>query len=531
MLHKSRKLLTIFIILAVIASCLVSTFTSSKEIPLVFAGDIDYPPYSYRSKGSPKGYLIDLSELLGATMDRKILIELMPWKNCLNAIQSGKVDGLIGSIVNERWSEFMDYSKPILEIEYAIFVESKNRYINSIKSLEGTIVGISKDCYIIDKFNHSKRIKLLETDTVLEAFRKLEKREITAVIAEKNTALYYINQQNLSDIRMAAPISDLIYSYSMAVKKDDKELLGSLDRGLTILNRNGSLQRLNKRWFGTYSISYFPWKTVILMTAKITGALLVFLIILWIISLRATVNLKTQQIQRISRRMVEKEKLTVLGKMAGQIAHELRTPLGIIKNSVYLLRNEDPSNRAAFEKRLHMLEDKIKLSSDILESILSYSRVKAEVPSEVSIKECLEEVLKDLDMPKSIKTDVTFEKDSPLAVYMDFHQLYSVLRNLLLNAIQAIGETGEVTIRGYLSDHGRKANIEICDTGEGIAESARNKIFNLFYSTKPAGTGLGLSISKSIVEANDGELHLDESTEQGTCFTITLPTTKPSQKA
>ena len=221
--------------------------------------------------------------------------------------------------------------------------------------------------------------------------------------------------------------------------------------------------------------------------------------------------------------MVEKDKLAILGKLAGQIAHELRTPLSIINNSVFLLRKEGSENRMLFEKRLHMLEEKVKLTSNILESILSYSRVKADLAKSISAKTCLEETLKDMEIPEGIKLDVNISNEESLFVFMDFHQLYSVFRNILLNSIQAMGNTGALYVRLYSSQNKDKIITKICDTGKGIADSAKKKIFNLFYSSKITGTGLGLPISKSIVEANNGKLYLEETSEKGTCFIVELP--------
>jgi len=183
-----------------------------------------------------------------------------------------------------------------------------------------------------------------------------------------------------------------------------------------------------------------------------------------------------------------------------------------------------------FEKRLHVLDEKIKLSSNILESILSYSRVKAEAATIIPVKECIEEVLRDMGIPEGVEKIVTIEKAEFLAVYMDFHQLYSTIRNLILNAVQAMGETGKLTIKAFPSDNNMTVNIRVCDTGPGIMESARTKIFNLFYSTKLTGTGLGLPISKSIIEANNGQLDLDQSNDKGSCFIIKLPSSRSSNK-
>jgi signal transduction histidine kinase len=84
-------------------------------------------------------------------------------------------------------------------------------------------------------------------------------------------------------------------------------------------------------------------------------------------------------------------------------------------------------------------------------------------------------------------------------------------------------DEGKLTIRVRSSVDRKKIMVNICDTGKGIMESARNKIFNLFYSSKVTGTGLGLPISKSIIEANEGSLSLEETSGKGTCFLVELP--------
>jgi len=523
---RSILFLASILIPVILASFILTSKIASGDAPLIFGGDIDNAPYSFESADIPQGYSIALMKLLTATIEKNISIRLMPWEKCLEEIKAGRIDGLIGTPALEKWKDFMDYSEPLRELEYAIFVETKNHHIDSIKSLEGAVVGVCEKSYIIDELEKNKRLTLVKTRTILDAFRKLENKEIMAVIAEKNTGLCYTRLAEIRDLMVVSPIVDLIYPYSIAVRKGDRKLLNDINRGIADLKARGSLRRLNIRWFGTYLIKPIPWKPVVIMSSKITGVLLLLLIILWIVSLNATVKVKTQQVELMSRKMIEKEKLAVLGKIAGQIAHELRTPLGIIKNLVYLLHKDELTDRESFKKRLHMLEEKIKLTSNILESVLSYSRVKADVPSQISTEECLNEVLKDLGVRKGIKVNISTDTETPPTVFMDFHQLYSVLRNMLLNAIQSIDDTGTLTVKTFFSDHDNKVNIRICDTGRGIDENAKNKVFNLFYSDKITGTGLGLPISKSIVETNNGELRLENTSNKGSCFIITLPSSK-----
>lgn len=496
---------------------------------LIFAGSNDYAPYSfYSDKGEATGFSVDLIKILSAATNKDITIRLMPWEECLSAIKSGKVQGLVGISVSKEWDKYMDFSEPVAEMEFAIFVESGNTYVNSLKSLEGTVVAVTKGSVITDTLRKDYRMTLVETDTVEEAIAKLSNREVLGIVGEKNVTSYYIQKDNIEDIKIVGPPIQIL-PYSIAVQHGNAELLSAMNTGISVLKENETLSKLQRKWLGLRLIEPFPWKMFFIATTGVATAALFLAVFLWVVSLNATVKSKTQQIQIMSQKMIEKDKLAVLGKLAGQIAHELRTPLSIINNSVFLLRKEGSADRDIFEKRLHILEEKIKLSSNILESILSYSRVKAEVACMISVKDCIEEVLKDLQAPNTIEKNITWKSDQPLSVFMDFHQLYSVLRNLALNAIQAMGETGKLTIEVSSADDGSTVCIRISDTGGGIADAARNKIFSLFYSTKITGTGLGLPISKSIIEANGGSLVLDETSETGSTFTVKLPSARSAK--
>jgi signal transduction histidine kinase len=501
----------------------------SRQTKIIFAGSDDFAPYSfYSEENEASGFSVDLVKILSASMNREISIKLMPWEQCIAEIKAGRVQGLIGSPVNAEWDRFMDFSEPVAEIEYAIFVEASNSYVNSLRSLEGTVVAVHKGSIIIGDLKKQRRLTLLETDSIKEGFLKLLNHEVTAVIAEKNVALYYIQRDNIEDIKIVGhPIQTL--PFAVAVQQNNSQLMADVQKSVLALKANDTLSKLQRKWLGMKLAEPFPWMMFFMATSGITVILIFFATILWVVSLNATVKAKTQQIQIMSQKMVEKDKLAVLGKLAGQIAHELRTPLSIINNSVFLLRKEGGGDKEMFEKRLRVLEEKIKLSSNILESILSYSRVKAEVASMISIRECVQEVLKDLQCPPGIEQSLCYP-DTPLFVFMDFHQLYSVIRNIALNALQAMGDTGKLSISILSSDEGSTVSVRIADTGGGIAESARNKIFSLFYSTKITGTGLGLPISKSIIEANGGSLSLEETNEKGTVFTVKLPSAKTGKR-
>jgi len=533
---RSSKVFSAIVLLSLALASASFFMTADKALgqtTLNFVGAIDIPPYSFQAGDTPQGYAVDIVKLLGPIIEKNVNIRLLPLDECIEEVLAGKADGILGIFLDKKLEAILSYSDPISEFEYTIFVLSKDRrHVDSLSSLKGKKVAICDDCPIYKELTENNRdITFIPVKTAIDSLYMLKKGKVTAFVGEKNSSLYFAQKHGITDITPVFPALEPVFKYCMAVKKDKANLLGEINLGIAVLTENGALARASRRWFGIPVVEPFPWKNVLATTSGITSVLLVLLILIWVISLNATIKMKTQEIQVMHQKMIEKEKLAVLGKMAGQIAHELRTPLGIMKNSIYLLRSDDPSNKALFEKRLNMLEDKIKLTSNILESILGYSRVQLGSPAEVSPKACVDEVLQDIDVPKNISVKISESEGAPFTVYMDFHQLYSVLRNITLNAIQAMDSSGGLlTVKIFPSENGKKVNIRVCDTGQGIAESARNKIFNLFYSSKITGTGLGLPISKSIVEANQGELRLEESSEQGTCFIITLPSAAAAKK-
>lgn len=504
--------------------------SNPRQKPLIFVGHDEFAPYSFYSDGSPSGFSVDLIKVISATINRDITIKLLPWEECLAQIKAGTVDGMIGIPIYKTREAYLDFSTPVTTIDYAIFVESSNIYVHSLKTLEGTVVGAHKGALMVDTLRKDKRIKVIETKSIAAAIKKLQDREITAIIEEKDVVLYYLQKEKVSDIKMVGPPLRPVFEYGLAVKKGEDKLLRDIDHAIKTLEENGTLQELRRKWLGLYFAEPFPWKMVSMVIGGIMGILLLLMGSLWMISLNVAVKTKTRQIQVMSQKIVEKDKLAVLGKLAGQIAHELRTPLSIINNSVYLLRKEAFSDKELFEKRLRMMEDKVKLTSNILESILGYSRVKAEMATEISVRDCIETVLSDMEVPEGIELTVTYKDDENLFIYIDFHQLYSVLRNLVLNALQAMGTEGKLDIRAFSSGVGKMVNVRVSDTGRGILGIPQDQIFSLFSTTKITGTGLGLPISKSIAENNGGDLYLESSDEHGSCFTLKLPSSKSQKK-
>ncbi|RYY55518.1 MAG: hypothetical protein EOO09_10215 [Chitinophagaceae bacterium] len=277
--------------------------------------------------------------------------------------------------------------------------------------------------------------------------------------------------------------------------------------------------------------------------------------------LEEKIHLRTQQLQHsieelkaTQGQLIQSEKMASLGELTAGIAHEIQNPLNFINNFaevnmellVELTEEIDKGNPAAAKELAQDVinnEQKInhhgKRADGIVKSMLQHSRGNANTSKEpTDLNKLADEYLrlayhglraKDKSFNAALKTD--FDPGVGMVNIMA-NDIGRVILNLITNAFYAVGERKKSAGTGYeptVSVSSGKAagrvELKIADNGGGIAEKVREKIFQPFFTTKPAGqgTGLGLSLAYDIVKAHNGELHLDTKEGQGTTFTIVLP--------
>lgn len=224
------------------------------------------------------------------------------------------------------------------------------------------------------------------------------------------------------------------------------------------------------------------------------------------------------------------EKLVALGQLAAGIAHELNTPLGSILGYARLIL-KDKRLDAQQKERLEIIAEQAKRSSAIIKGLLNFARHSN--PSlkniqDADINEILSSNLK-LLQAEIEKRQIHVETDFgaiPL-VKIDIRQIEQALINIILNAIQAVKESGKIGIKTFAENDCIK--IKISDNGPGIPEDIKLRIFDPFFTTKPVGegTGLGLSISAGIISEHGGSIDVESVEGKGTTFIITLPVNPP----
>ena len=227
------------------------------------------------------------------------------------------------------------------------------------------------------------------------------------------------------------------------------------------------------------------------------------------------------RLQEAQQALLRKEKLALLGQLAGGVGHELRNPLGVMSNTTYYLEAVLKDAPEDVKKRLAVLREHLTLSARIVNDLLDFSRTMPAERLPTSLERIAETQLRRLAPPDHIKVTSDFPDSLPL-VHVDPVHAGQVVLNLLTNAIQAMDGGGTLHLRGRVAPEG-KVLLEISDTGPGVAPEHLDKIFEPLFTTKASGIGLGLAVSKSLAQANGGDLVLASQQGRGATFAFAMP--------
>ncbi|MBU1983300.1 MAG: ATP-binding protein [bacterium] len=239
----------------------------------------------------------------------------------------------------------------------------------------------------------------------------------------------------------------------------------------------------------------------------------------------AAFGFMTESLQSHIEERVRSERLVILGTMAAGIAHEVRNPLEAIKGAAQVI--EGCGDDSTVHKFTGIIKDEVTELDRFLEGFLRFARPAPLLLESLNVNGLVEETLALLE-PLCGDHGVTLTRElagSLSPVTADAHQIKQVLMNLCLNAIQAMPDGGILTVvtRPMVVDGQDGMELLVRDTGSGMVESIRHKVFEPFVTTKEGGSGLGLAVSKSIVERHGGRIWLTTDEISGTTFTVWLP--------
>jgi two-component system NtrC family sensor kinase len=235
-----------------------------------------------------------------------------------------------------------------------------------------------------------------------------------------------------------------------------------------------------------------------------------------------------RELREMQQALLQSEKLAAMGRLTSQIAHELNNPIYGIMNTLELLKTEVPPE----SKRRRILElslSETQRLAEMLRNMLSFSKPEEEKRKPIKINELVEGILLMMERQmreSNIKVEIYFDEGIP-EVMASTNQMRQVMLNLIKNAKEAMPKGGTLTVRTTREDN--KVLIHIQDTGAGIPEEIRDKIFEAFFTTKQKvkGVGLGLSVCYGIIKDHGGEIKVESEVDKGTSFKIHLPISSP----
>jgi len=226
------------------------------------------------------------------------------------------------------------------------------------------------------------------------------------------------------------------------------------------------------------------------------------------------------------RKLRQENKMTAIGQLSAGLAHEIRNPLGLIKNYKYIIAGyaTDEISKHAVD----IIDNSAERINNLIENLLKFSKLGNEKPEWFDLSKTVNNIML-LEEKKAEHEDVDIQitMETPFLVYSNEETIRLVLFNLINNALEALGRyvtTKQKEIKVVIDRYDGNVRIRVMDNGAGISEENIENIFNPFFTTKESGTGLGLYIVSTELEKVQGTISVISREEIETVFTVLIPT-------
>ncbi|MDH4205049.1 MAG: ATP-binding protein [Desulfobacteraceae bacterium] len=248
-------------------------------------------------------------------------------------------------------------------------------------------------------------------------------------------------------------------------------------------------------------------------------------------SLVVSLNNMIDELEKRSKQLIQAQKLASLGRLTSGVAHELNNPLNNISTSIQILIEEIEEDDLEYKKELLIgAEKEVERGKEIVRSLLEFARERTLTLKQVNFKDLVDSAIK--HVKSEIPDNIHLRSEVPDNILATVGlRIRSVIINLITNAVHAMKDGGEITIKAKNEFDRQGFSFQVIDTGEGIPQNIITKIFDPFFTTKEVGkgSGLGLSITYGIMEQHSGNISVSSEVGKGTTFTCFLPFHQPEQ--
>ena len=228
-------------------------------------------------------------------------------------------------------------------------------------------------------------------------------------------------------------------------------------------------------------------------------------------------------VEERTKQLKDAERLATIGQTAGMVGHDIRNPLQAIVGDLYLAKEEikdipNDERRQAMQESIAEIEKNVEYINKIVADLQDFARPLNPHAEETDLKRVIDDLLTKNGLPENVKVSVKVETGKVLA---DSTFINRIMHNLVSNAVQAMPKGGNLAI--HVFKESSDVVITVKDTGVGIPESAKAKIFTPMFTTKAKGQGFGLVVIKRMTEALGGTVFFESKEGKGTTFTVRLP--------
>lgn len=234
-----------------------------------------------------------------------------------------------------------------------------------------------------------------------------------------------------------------------------------------------------------------------------------------------------ESVREIESELEVSRRMAAIGRLTSGVGHEVKNPINAIVVHLELLRSKMPPDSGA-ERHLEVIQSEIQRLDRVVQTLVDFSR-----PVELQLQDQdLRTIVSSVLMLASVEMEtrkITVDSDvpdHPVNVRIDADLIKQALLNVVINGAQAMSQGGELSVR--LTEDPRSAILKIEDHGEGIPPEIRDRIFDLYFTTKREGSGIGLAMTYRIVQLHHGHLDVESKLGKGTTFTLRIPTVPPA---